>query len=107
MFNFLKKFFVKETLFTPKKTEKPVLVDEKVLGYINPIWEVEIVDYDGKQITKMPFCFMVHTYLKDYGFSPDSQVTKSPEIILRIGKGAEAKLPLFVKSIKSDWGQVK
>jgi hypothetical protein len=76
--------------------EKPEI---DVLGYINPTWEIEIKDADGKQVVKMPFCFMVHQYLKMYGFDPDAKLLNpSADIILRIAPGSEAKLPLFIQS---------
>jgi len=75
---------------------------EKVSGYINPIWEIE-VSHRGKQLVKMPLCFLVHTHLKDYGFNPDDLVNDSPDIIFRLGKGSEAKLKLFVKDLPKEW----
>jgi hypothetical protein len=83
---------------------------EKPAAYINPLWEIEISEKneEGKTsiITKIPFCFMVHQYIKDY-FKPelDQKPIPSPVIKLRIAPGSEAVLPLFLKELPEEGSQ--
>ncbi len=88
MFNFKKK---KEYKPDMKGIEQP-----KILGYINPLWEIEVT-WKGQTQIRMPFCNLVHTHLKDYGFEPDKKTFTPPTVILKIGPGQEIKLPLFIK----------
>lgn len=82
------------------KLRKELLQDPDVKGYINPLWEIEVV-HNGKSLIKMPFCFLIHTHLKDYGFDPDSKMSNTPIIVFRTSGKGEARIPLFVKKL---WG---
>ena len=78
---------------------QPKLPNEKT--FINPTWEIEVRTSSGRVITKLPFCFMVHTYLKDYGFDPDFKlINPTADVILRLDTKAEAKLPLYLNEEK-------
>jgi len=65
-------------------------------AFLNTNWEIEVLDGRGRQLTKMPFCYLVHTYLKDYGFNPDAQLKPSPVVCLRLSPESVAKMPLFI-----------
>lgn len=100
----MKKFFQKlfkkpvsaeEYLHNPK-LRKELIPDPKVQKYINPLWEIEVT-HKGKQLIKMPFCFLIHTHLKDYGFDKNLQDYETPIVIFRTSEKGEAKIPLFTK----------
>lgn len=79
---------------------KGMINNPNVTRYINPMWEVEVT-HKGKQLIKMPFCFLVHTHLKDYGFDPDKmRDEETPKVILRLAPGKEAALPLFIRNLQ-------
>lgn len=71
-------------------------------GYLNPLCEVEVLGLKHKDGTpnvfKQPFIFMVHTYLKDYGWDPESQIDKkTPVVVFRMAAGSELHFPLYIK----------
>lgn len=100
MKNFLNKIFKKkvspeEFLYNPA-LRKELLPDPNVKKYINRLWEIE-VKHKGQTLVKMPFFFMVHTHLKDYGFDKNLQSEETPIVIFRTSEKGEAKIPLFTK----------
>jgi hypothetical protein len=87
----------KKELQLPKNTG---LKDEKTLGFINPLWKITI-EHKDKQLVSLPLCNMIHTYLKDYGFTPDEKINPSLCVILDTGIG-KIKMPLFIKEMPPD-----
>jgi hypothetical protein len=83
------------------KREIPLAKD--TIACVNPLWEIEIQDYKGNQVVKMPFMFFILTYLKDYGFQPEEKLMNpSGSCVLTIatdekGNPATCRLPLYIK----------
>lgn len=67
--------------------------------FINPMWEIEI-KHKGETLTKQPFCFMIHSYLKEFGFKPDEKTNPSIEVCLITSKSGVAKMNLFLNKDK-------
>lgn len=93
---------VSEESETPSKIENNLAKAQKAgfdIGeaehYLNPTWGIKVT-HKGKTLIEMPFSFIVHTHLKDYGFSPDELKENSPEIFLILDKDKWAKIPLFL-----------
>lgn len=84
------------------------LQNEENLGFINPMWEIEVIkkvqSEKGliiEQVTKLPFLYIIHQYLKDYGFNPN--IKEGFIVVVRIGSGAEIKLALFLEKLPDGW----
>ncbi len=75
--------------------QKGLDLDPEVYGYINPFLKISF-EYEGKEITSMPLCFMAHAYLKDYGFDPDSKIS-SLKLTLTFAPGNQVKLPFYLQ----------
>ncbi len=85
---------------TPKRemTEaerKGIDTTPEVYGYINPFIKVGF-EYQGKELTSMPLCFLAHAYLKDYGFNPDSMIS-GLKITLTFAQNNVVKLPFYLQ----------
>lgn len=66
------------------------------MGYLNPLWEINVYTSKGEKLISKNLLHIVHTYLKDYGFNPDGQTNPSLIIGLKNSMG-EIKMPLFLK----------
>lgn len=77
--------------------KKGLELNPEIFGYLNPIWKIKVM-IDGKEAVSMPFCFMAHAYLKDYGFDPDNNIDKNPKVCLEIAPGQEIRMPLYLKA---------
>lgn len=75
---------------------KEKLTPQQSLGYINPLWEVNVYSPNGDKIISKNLLHIVHTYLKDYGFEPDNQTNPSLIVGLKNSMG-EMRMPLFIK----------
>jgi hypothetical protein len=96
--NFLlkvKSFFDQDYLLK-KKIAKDGYELRDVKQQINPLCEIEAT-YQGKEIFKQPFFFIMNTYLKDYGFDPETKNDGSLQVTFRWAKGMEFTFPLYVK----------
>jgi hypothetical protein len=73
---------------------------------LNPLCEIK-AEYQGKEIFKQPFMLVMCTYLKDYGFDPDSKSDGSLIVTFNWGGGMDMNFPLWVKKGEgSDFGKV-
>lgn len=91
MFNFKKKQNMSLNKEDKEKMEPP-----ETWGYLNPLWKI-IITHKGQELTSMPFCYMVNTYLKDYGFEPEKKMEPAICVCLDTGSG-QIKMPLFIKN---------
>lgn len=82
-----------------KKEYKPNIEgmeQPKSLGFLNPLWRIKAF-HNGQELISLPLVFMVHTYLKDYGFEPDKKTNPSLIVVIDTGSG-EIKMPMFIKN---------
>lgn len=95
------------------------LQNENASCFINPMFEIEILkdvthtrksnieagddisEIVSEQATCLPLNFIIHQYLKDYGFNPS--IADNFVVILRLSQGAEIRMPLFLKSLPDNW----
>lgn len=93
MLNFLKK---KKDFKNPlTQAQKAGFDIGEAKSFLNPVWGIKVT-YNGKVLIEMPFSFLVHTHLKDYGFDPDAKTENPPEVYLMLDRDKWAKIPLFL-----------
>ncbi len=89
----MEKFFDK---FRKKKVDFKLnttgMKNPETLGYFNPLWSVNF-SHKGKDLGTLPLFFVLMTYLKDYGFEPETKLDPPICVTIDIG-GPIVKFPL-------------
>ena len=86
---------LKEEESLRQKMKKDGREFRKVNLQINPCCNIE-ANYDNKNIMRLPLFYMIHSFLKDYNYDPESKQDKPIIISIKCSPDIEFDFPLYV-----------